>query len=574
MIDFISNSNIFRRVPYQSGIYQIDLSIFLDNHNSNVEFNLSGNGSIFYRFGADSGNYFTSGFSKNYFEANVPNVLRSYSFVVSDNKFDVYDGNNNPLVLGGAKPTGVLQRIGVSTSSGIVGEYSLTLKGTVPSFLVTGDLVFPTNSQFQKSIYVVNSGLNAFSVLSGSFDSISTISGLSGLPMLVQPNTSGVLNFSGNISSLSNTSTLLVLNTDFQNSYNNILITATTFSGSGYSVTLPSSPVASFNNSVDFAPLVFNSGTTTLTFTPQIVPYVEEILIPLPQYSGTNLRNYFSGYFDTTGVFYPSDKITSSGVTFYIIGQNQSGVTLLNITGESTTTGIPLGGNASTNVGQSFVFPYSVHVTGFNMRLATLGGTFSGSDVVFGQIYQGVGVTGSLLATSTSVLCTSISSGLSSGQSFNFATIPVLLSSGTEYSIALSGNSRWVGANSSEKVILLQNTGNPYGQGSGFYVNGTITQTTGDACLLLEWLPASGANRYLANFTNGINNDFINVSTGTYDKYCSSQSFITTNETITSLPNSNINFNITYSGMVSGINKAYLVLTGIGYSTLISGETI
>lgn len=116
MINIIPNTTFFRRVPFQSGDYSLELDILLSNHNHSIDFAVSGGGSVFFRFGSDSGNYYASGDRKLYFDATIPNTNLNYSFVFGSEQYDIYNEDGIPLVVGGIKSTGICERVWVRTT--------------------------------------------------------------------------------------------------------------------------------------------------------------------------------------------------------------------------------------------------------------------------------------------------------------------------------------------------------------------------------------------------------------------------------------------------------------------------
>lgn len=388
MISVTPDTTIFRKVPAQSGIYQIDWTILQSGHNGNIELSLSGYGSRFFAFGSDSGNYYASGDSKKYFTANVPNVEQTYSFVFENNKYDVYDEDNNPLMLSMDKPTGYCERLYIQASSGAAGIFELTLKGKSPVFTITGAVTFPIQGPYQTELQVYNSGDAPFSLLSGDFSPTNYISGLADLPKLVQPGSTALCTLSGQLESLNEQTALFLLYTDHSTTPVNVNFLPTTYSGSGFTLTTPTAPTAYFGDTVDMIYRILNTGTTTLKFTPVISFHSRDIEIT----SGSK--------------FYSNDRIVWTGGEFYII-QTGSGVYfdyLVNIvSGTSDLSSLNSGtyykyaSDDSFNISQTeitslpnentmFVVEYNAIVSGLNMARLQFSGI--GTDIIIsGETY-------------------------------------------------------------------------------------------------------------------------------------------------------------------------------------------
>lgn len=577
MIDLIPNSTSFRRIPYQSGNYSIELGINLANHNNNVDFALSGGGSIFFRFGSNSGNYYASGIQKLYFDSTIPNSDLDYTFVVSTSGYDVYDASSSPLILGGIKNSGRLERIYTTASSAASGQYSLILRGARPDFYITSGMTFPTQSNFNDAITVQNTTSVPFYLLSGAFDPLNFLSGANRFPTLVDANSTASIPFSGKTNLASNQSISFILNTDFFNTVNVLTISGTTFSGSGYNITVPESQTANFESFSDALWYIANTGTTILNFHPVIDKIVSGILISPPTYSGTNLKNNFSGYFDTPSSFYMSDKITWTGGAFHIIQENNTGINIFNITGGSPT-GLSIGTNTNLSVGETFVIPFDFQLTGVSVKMATNSSGFISSDIVYVNVFKGNGVSGQRLSVSDSVLCSNIPFSTESGVYFDLRfPSPIDIIANNRYTFALSGNPEFIGnviSSPTRAIFMLQTTGVAY-NGSGFYYDGpTTTFTSGNGFFRLDWMPAINSHRYQINIVSGDVNNFYSTYSGTYDKYQTQHSFVFDNGTKTIFPNESINFEMTYTGLVSGVNFAQLSFPELGYSTIISGETL
>lgn len=581
MIDLIPNSTSFRRVPYQSGNYSIELDINLSNHNHNLDFALSGAGSIFFRFGSNSGNYYASGIQKLYFDSTLPNNDLQYTFVISNSGYDVYDFNDNPLILGGVKNSGTCERFVVSASSAAAGQYSLILRGSKPNFSITSGMTFPIQSNFNDNVVVQNNTSVPFHLLSGTFDAIGSISGANRFPTFVNSNASVNIPFSGKTNLTSNQDISFILNADFTNTANVLTISGTLLSGSGYILTQPTPQEVALGGFTNSLWLVNNTGTTPLRFTPVVTNITSGINITLPQYSGTNVYNYFSGFFDTPSQFYMSDHISWSGGNFYIIQETTTGIGMINITGENSatpvSTGLLVGTNVNLSVGQTFSFPFDFYVTGVSLKLAVTGSGFVNSDSIFISLYNGNGVSGSVITNSNSLLCPSIPTGIGSGQNFYFRfPTPAFLLSGNSYSFAIGGSPSFIGNTTgtpSRQVVLLRTTGNVYPNGSGFFYDGTTTFTTGDALIKVDWYKPLNSIRYQVNSIVGATNQFFYISTGTYDKYQDHLSFVFSNNEVEALPNTPMSIPMTYTGLVQGMNFARLTFTGLGYTTIISGLT-
>lgn len=268
MIDFIPSTSIFRKVPHQSGVYQIDLDVILNNHNNTVRFDLSGYGSRFFSFGIDSGSYYASGNQKNYFESNVSNIERKYSFVLADNTFDVYDFSSNPFCLNIGKPTGILERIYVTSSSGTDGRFSLELKGNSPVWSTSGNIYMPIDSYQNTSFSVINSSNTPFNILSGGGTLPNYVSGVNVFPISLGQFQSGSIPISGRLSSLQDSASSYVLYSDHNVYYSDLNVFATYYSGSGFVMSLPTYPIIPMFGNFDMLLSIQNTGTNILSFTP------------------------------------------------------------------------------------------------------------------------------------------------------------------------------------------------------------------------------------------------------------------------------------------------------------------
>lgn len=575
MISIIPNTSIFRKVPFQSGNYSVELDINLGNHFNDVDFILSGGGSTFFKFGSNSGHYYSSGVNKLYFDSTIPNTDLSYTFVISDNSFDVYNGDT-AVILNALKATGRLDRIITKTTVNAEGEFSLILRGNRPDFKITSGMTFPINGSFVDGLVVTNTTSIPFSILSGTFDTINNISGANKFPLFLDSYNSGVIGFSGRLASISNPSISFVVNADFVNTANVITITGTQFSGSGYTISSPTPSDISFGNFDNQLWVIKNTGTLPLRFSPTISKMVTGINITPPTYSGVNLKNHFSGYFDTPSQFYFTDKITWSGGAFHIIEQNNTGINIFNITGESHT-GLFVGTLTNNAVGETFTLPYDYQITGISAKLATNDSGFFGTDFIFVSIFRGNGVSGQRLGNSDSVLCSNIPFSLESGDYFNFKfPLPIDITANNPYSIVISGSPTFVGNISSvppRSVYILQTTGSVF-NGSGFeFLSPNTIFDSGNAFFKLDWIPAIDANRYKINVLSGDITNFNTVYSGIYDKYQGYLSFSFTKNNFEALPNSPINFEMSYTGLVSGMNFARLTFDSLDYSTIISGLT-
>lgn len=579
MIDIISNSTSFRKIPHQSGIYSVEFDVNLTNHFNNIDFALSGAGSIFFRFGSNSGHYYASGVEKLYFDSTSPDTNLSYDFIIANTSYDVYK-DDVPLILNATKSTGTLEKIFNNNTANANGQFSLILRGNRPSFRITSGMTFPTNTSFVDNVVVYNNSSVPFNILSGTADTIGFISGINRLPLFLPANGSGLIPFSGRLNGASNQNISLIINADYVNTPNVLSITGTQFSGSGYIISAPSPATIGFGGFDNVLWFLSNTGTTPLRFSPVISQISTGINITVPTYSGVEVFNYFSGFFDTPSQFFFSDKITWSGGAFYIIQENPTGISLINTTGDSVggvTSGLFVGTNVNLSVGQSFSFPFDLSLTGVSLNLAVTGSGFIPSDTIFVNIYGGNGVSGSVMSSSDSLNCQNIPTGISNGQLFNFRfPTPISLFSGSKYSIGITGAPSFVGnvsSSPSRQVILLSTTGNVYAGGSGFIYNGSTTFTTGDAIMRIDWMPPLNSHRYHVNSVAGAMNQFYKISTGIYDKYQSHLSFSFNENNLEALPGSPMNFEMTYDGIVSGMNFARLTFDNIGYSTIISGLT-
>jgi hypothetical protein len=580
MIDILANKTSFRRVPYQSGNYSIELDIKLSNHFNDVNFFLSGQGSVFFGFGSNSGHYFASGSSKVYFDATMPNTDLNYTFVISNTTFDVYK-DSTLLIANLPKPTGICTRLINQNTPNAEGQFSLILRGDKPAFTISSGMTFPINSNYTDSLVVTNNSNIPFHLLSGTSDTVNFVTPINSFPLLVGANSSRTLNFSGFLSSVDNRQFSFILNTDFINTANVITLSGTFFSGSGYVINVPSPLSVTFGSFGDGLFIVNNTGTTPLKFTPVFSKIVTGININVPTYSGVPINNYFSGYFDTNSPFYFSDHISWSGGDFYIIERLQTGVNLVSVTGDTiggVTSGYPVGTNSNISVGQCFTLPYDYHLTGVSVGLAVTGSGFVSSDLIYLTLYQGNGVTGSIIADSSQLDASTIPTGISSGQNyyFNFSQ-PQLLLANNSYSLAIRGSPTFIGNGTgtpSRQVLLLATTGDIWTAGSGF-INGTggFAFQNGDAVISIDWMPPLNTTRYKVNHKNGTQANFVTISTGIYDKYQGYLSFSFNNTSIEALPNTPVYFDMTYSGLVSGMNFVKLDLVGLGYSTIISGLT-
>lgn len=585
MINIIPSTTTFRRVPHQSGVYQLDLDITLNNHNNDVEFFLSGGGSRFFSFGSNSGNYFASGSSKVYFEATTPNIQRTYSFVIGSNSFDVYNQDEAPLILGASKTTGIFERIYVGATVGAAGEFEVLLKGQKPSFNITNGMVFSIFQNYNTFLQVENETSTPFNILSGSFNSIGNVSGINQLPVLINSLSTVNIPFSGRLNSLGNQSTLLTVNSDFIDSTIVLNLTGTSYSGSGYIFTAPLSITSVFGNSSNASFTIKNTGTETITFQPQISGITQQILIGVPTYSGVPLKNLLRGHLDTTNTFYFSDHINWTGGNFNIIQQSQTGVNILSVSGDKTPsvsddTFVGLGTTGHKAFGQSFRLTHDYELTGINLHLGynSSFSPLSGSDAMFVRIHAGIGTTGALLSESQVIPGSTLPS-FQSGASGFFFPLPTSLSliSGNNYSFLLTGNSSWV-TSSANKFVYIQESSGFYISGFEFYVNQSDTtfvgvESWGNLVFEIMSFPPIGANRYFVNVTDGNYNRLATVDSGNYDKYMASQSFVFQDSSIESLPNELKYFTMTYTGVVSGINVANLKFLNTTYNNLISGET-
>lgn len=575
MIDIIPNISSFRRVPFQSGNYSIELDINLSNHLNDVTFILSGGGSTFFSFGSNSGSYYASGNNKLYFDSTMPNTDLTYTFIINNSSFDVYK-DSSPLILNGVKNTGICEKIFTNTTTNADGQFSLILRGNRPSFNISSGMIFPINGTNIDNIIVTNNTTVPFYLLSGTLDTINFVSMGSQFPTFINANNSGTITFSGHLDSISDEDISFILNTDFVNLANVLTITGTNFSGSGYSLSAPVSQTTTFGAFANALWLLSNTGTVPLKFSPTISKMVTGIQITPPTYSGVNLKNYFSGYFDTPSQFYFSDKITWSGGAFHIIEQNNTGLGVFNITGDNPT-GLYIGTLTNVAAGETFVLPYDFQITGLSAKLATNDSGFFGSDIVYIGLYQGSGVSGTLLSTSSPILCSNIPLTLESGQYFQFLfPTAISLKANNLYTISLSGNPNFAGNVLSvppRQIFIFQTTGKVF-EGSGFYYNGTTHFTTGNTFFQLNWMPPLNSSRYLVNIVSGTATNFQNVYTGIYDKYQGYLSFSFANNNIQAFPNSPISFVMTYTGLSSGMNFAQLNFNELGYSTIISGFTI
>lgn len=577
MINIIPNTTFFRRVPFQSGDYSLELDILLSNHNHSIDFAVSGGGSVFFRFGSDSGNYYASGDRKLYFDATIPNTNLNYSFVFGSEQYDIYNEDGIPLVVGGIKSTGICERVWVRTTDDAAGEFSLILRGNRPSFSITSGLTFPVLSQSLDKLTVQNNTNTPFYLLSGTIDSLNNVSGANTFPLLVDAQNSVDINFSGSLESDDDRAISFVLNADYINTVNVLSITGTLYSGSGYTITAPGAPSTNDGGFVNSLWFITNTGTIPLKFTPTISKITSGISVGVPTYSGNNLKNFHSGYFDTTSSFYVSDKITWTGGAFHIIQNNAVGINLIGVTGATNQTGLMAGTTSGSACGQSFSLPFDFQITGVTATIAATGLGFTTSDNVFVSVFEGVGVTGTPIATSASIPCLSLPSGLSSGSGFYFRfSNPVEVLANNEYSFVLSGNPEFVGNSLStpaRHVMWMHNGGNPYVGGSGFVYDGSTTRFLGDALISLDWMPALNTNRYKVNVVDGATSNFYTIDSGTYDKNQGHNSFVFTDLSVEALPNRPVSFGMRYTGVVSGTNFVQVSFPELGYQAIITGVT-
>lgn len=585
MIDFIPSTTTFRKVPHQSGVYEIDLNVIFNNHNNDTNFYLSGNGSVFFIFGSNSGNYFASGSSKIYFDATIPQVNQLYSFVIGDGIFDIYDSQDNPLILGAAKPTGILQRIFVSTNSNTQGQFELTLLGNKPIFNISSGMVFSSQQNFNNSISVTNLTTTPFNILSGDFGPYPFISGNS-LPLFVNSLSTRQIRFSGHANNSNTQQTTFSLDTDFGDFLNVITISGTLFSGSGYVFTSPAATQTTYGFFTPQAFSIRNTGTETVVFQPQISPVTRNINIGVPTYSGIPINNYLSGILDTTSDLFFSDHITWNSGNFYIIQNSQSGIGIVDVYPDKTpnnTTDPFIGTSGASNnfaFGQTFKMFNNFQMTGLTIPLGFDSGSnsFSNGDIALVRIFRGTGISGALLGTSNTLDATLLPS-YPTTTTFNFVfPSPITLSSGTEYSMVLSGNATWLGSNNG-KYIKIPTTTGFYISGYEFSVNSSsqasfYNSNSGNLVFNIDWLPPIGANRYFLNVISGPVNIFSTINSGTYEKYMATKSFIFTDLTITSPPGQLSYFTMFYTGAVSGLNIANLQFLGTNYNNLVSGFTI
>ena len=573
VINIVPNANTFRRIPYQSGVYEIDLSINLSNHNNDVNFYVSGGGSIFFAFGSNSGNYYASGTTKQFFQSTTPGTPLIYNFVLSSNSYDVYN-NSTPIIFNMGKATGMAERIYAQATNGAVGAFELNIFGNKPMFYIDSGTVFTAGQNIITGFRAYNQTSTPFHILSGSFQPLDLVSGANKFPLFVNQLNSSVIQMSGRLTSQNNKSTILTLNTDFGDVDSVITFTGTAFSGSGLVFTTPLAQSVLFGGQALASFVVSNTGTEFVTFQPRVNTILWPIAIGTATYSGSPISNFFSGYLDTDSKFFFSDNIRWNSGEFNIIQENATGLSLINITGESPITGLFLGSDEAFVVGQSINFPFDYHLTGFTMKLGGTG-TFASTDVVFARIVQGQGITGATISTSSNIPCTALATGIT-GSYIDFALpSPAFLQSGNFYSIYLSGDSAWCGnsgASPNRKVILLQNTGNPYPNGSGFKYNGATT-FTGDAILSVTNLTPTGARRYLVNQISGYQPKTYTINTGIYNKYMADKNFSFVDATFTSNPNDNQSFTTIYSGAVSGLNIVNITFLGTTYSGFYSGVT-
>jgi hypothetical protein len=584
MISIFPDFN-FRKVPHQSGIYQLDLSILLDNHNHDVEFLLSGKGANFFNFGANSGNYYASGNSKLFFEATTPKIERNYSFVFSDSKYDVYNGSNVPLILGAQKPTGILERVYVKSQTGVSGLFEITLKGKRPSFTISSGFVIPIFESIATGIFGLNNSDVPFSILSGTLDTLNFISGNNKFPIEFNSLETKLIPFSGHVTSDNDFSSTLILNTDFGDFTNVLSISGTLFSGSGYQFIAPSAQTINFGDFSDLFFTINNTGTETITFQPLITPITRSISISTPTYSGVPIANFFTGYLDTSSELFFSDNISWTSGIFNIIQHNNTGVNILRVLPDkdpSLLTDAFIGTSGvfdSLAWGQSFRLTHNYPLTGISMRLGynPSGSLFSGNDTASMYIRQGSGITGSLLSTSHPFNLNSLTAyPTTTGIQFVFPS-PVELSSGAEYSFYLSGTSTWLGATPG-RVLMIQDTTGAYITGITFRTLSdnsfqSFNETSGNLVFDIIWYPPSGMKRYFTNVNSGNTNLFSTVNSGSYNKYMADKSFVFSNTEIQSPPSTPKSFTMTYTGAVSGLNIVNLKFLGTNFDQNISGNT-
>lgn len=584
MINFIPSTTTFRKVPNQSGVFEIDLNVLFANHNNDVSFILSGNGRTFFTFGSNSGNYFASGNSKIFFDSTLPEVNQFYSFVIGDKLFDVYDQDDNPLILGASKPTGILQEVIVNTTNNTEGQFEIVLKGNKPAFIITSGLVFPTQQSYNTSIAVTNLTTTPFSILSGSFGPVPSVSGTNGFPLFIGSMSTTNINFSGKVSFDGVQQTSFTLNADFGNFSNVIGITGTLYSGSGYVFSTPTVSTIGFEDVSANIFSIRNTGTETITFQPLVSPVSRSITIGIPTYSGIPINNYLSGILDTTSDFFFSDHITWASGNFYIIHNSQSGINIVNVDADASPNILTdpfigtSGGSNNFAFGQTFKMFNNFQMTGVTVPLGFDSGSnpFAVGDIAVVRIFRGTGISGTLLGTSN-VIDNTLLSGYPTTSAFDFYfPSPISLISGTEYSMALSGNSTWLGTNNGKYIKIPTSTGF-YVSGNKFSVDSASNvimygAASGNLVFSIKWMPPTGANRYFLNVVSGPRNISTIINSGNYEKYMAVQNFSFDN-TITSLPGQLSYFTMFYTGAVSGLNIVNLQFLGTNYNNLISGFT-
>lgn len=583
MINIVPNTTAFRKIPYQSGVYEIDLTSFLTNNRNDVNYYVSGGGSIFFAFGSNSGNYYASGITKNFFQSTTPGLSRHYDFILTQNSYDVYIDSTS-IILNAPKTTGIAERIYIqATNDTAIGSFELNVFGNKPSFYIDGGIVLTAGQNIITGIRAYNQTTTPFSILSGSIQPLDLVSGLNKLPLFINQLNSGVIQISGKLTSQDTKSTVITLNTDFADFNSVITITGTAFSGSGITfVTPPAQTILVGNQSfLNFG--VNNTGTEFVTFQPQInkIPY--EIAIGVPSYSGIPIANYLSGYLDTTSTFFFSDNIVFSSGSFNIIQQSQTGLNIVRVLADDTPNVAVdpfIGRDSSFNItafGQMFKPPHDFNITGLNVNMGYDPGStaFANGDIAFINLYQGTGITGSLIGTSSSIDCTRLTPfPTGSGIDFVFPQ-PKLLTSGTEYSFLISGNSTWLGSNAS-KFLMIENTTGFYISGFMFSLNssGFLTQydsTYGNLVFRIPWTIPTGAKRYYTNTLSGNRAQQYLINTGTYNKYMVDKNFTFLDSSFTSNPNDNQFFTLVLTGVTSGLNIVNIKMLGTSYSQLYSG---
>lgn len=452
MINIGPNTFLHRFVPVQSGIYGVASQFKVDNTSAKFDVLFSGNGSISFALGIESGKVFASGTSKKYFDVLSTNTTTNLTSIqVSNTGYDIFI-NSQPQLVSQTKATGNLEKIYfIGGTAGFTGTCEIQVFGNPPNLQISNpkqSFILPRQNVVNTGVSVTNFSNVDTRVLTANIYNLSSGNMLTGqFPILVKGGEEKIIPFSGRYSSDSLTQSILSSYiADFSSSFITSTIVPTEFSGLGVRVT--QLPIANNLNLINIGTiLVENTGTVSALMYPLVVS--TGILIGYSGFNERQLYNIVAASGGTTNLvtgivdpkkftslqsypFFYSDRITSKKSDLFLIQHPEQIVPTYVISGsggnnttilESNHAGRAIGFFKANAVGHSFVAPYDFASTFITLPLRGNGDhlysdsgnqefwkrvvNFSPTDRMGVILYSGTGLnfTGSGILTSSWVNC-------------------------------------------------------------------------------------------------------------------------------------------------------------------------